>query len=288
MKRRFKIRIKPASVAAYVFMLLLVGFTALPLVYMISTAFKPLNELLAFPPIFFVRAPTLKNFSDLFIALSTTEVPFLRYVLNSVFVTAVTVVGVIFVSSLGAYGLAKHRPKGSGFIMTLIISALMFSPYVIQIPSYLIIGKLGMMDSYLALILPKVAVAFNFFLMERFMIEVPDTLIEAARIDGARELKIFWKIIMPLLRPAWATLIVFSFTTVWNDYLGPLIYITDPAEKTLPLALQLVSGGVGIANIARAGAFAAATFLITMPTIIIFVTMQSRVMKTMAHSGIKA
>ena len=283
-------KIKISRVLLYLAVIALVSFTALPIVYVISTAFKPIDELFAFPPKFFVRRPTLQNFTDLFTALNGSVVPFTRYLFNSVFITAVTVFLTVVVSAMGAYGLVKHNPKGSGAIMAIVIAALMFSPHVTQIPSYMIVQNLGLLDSYWALILPKIAVAYNFFLMERFTRQIPDALIEACRIDGAGEWRIFWRIVMPLLKPAWATLIVFSFVSNWNDYFSPLVYINSMEMKTLPLALQTITGGAGVGTLdmARVGAGVAVSFIMLAPTIIIYLTMQSQIMKTMAHSGIKA
>jgi len=286
--RRKRIVIKPGTIMIYTAMIGLVCFTALPLVYMISTAFKPLDELFLFPPRFFVRRPTITNFYDLLASLSSINVPFSRYVFNSIFITTITVVLTVVVSGMGAYGLVKHNPKGSAYIMVLVISALMFTPHVTLIPSYMVVNQLKMIDTYGALIIPRIAIAFNFFLMERFMRQVPDPLIESARIDGAKELKVFWSIVMPCVKPAWATLVVFSFVSSWNDYFTPLIFTSSQTMKTLPLALQLIAGGPGAASLGRAGAVAAATFLMTLPTVIIFTTMQKKVIETMAHSGIKA
>jgi ABC-type glycerol-3-phosphate transport system permease component len=286
--RILKFRLKPATMFLYISVLILVAFTALPLIYLITTAFKPLDQILAYPPKFFVTRPTLYNFSSLFVALSSTEVPFLRFTLNSIFISSVTVVLTVLVSSLGAYGLVKHKPKGSKIIFNLVIASLMFSPLVMQIPSYFVVSNLGLVNTLFALIIPKIAVAYNFFLMERFVGEIPDALLEAAKIDGANDFKIYYMIIMPLLRPAWATLVVFTFVLVWNDYFGPLIYITDEAQKTLPLILQRISGGAGVADLARAGASAASGLLMIAPTILIFTIMQSKVLETMAHSGIKS
>ncbi len=284
-------KIKPGQVMLYLMVIALVSFTALPLIYVISTAFKPIDELFVFPPRFFVRRPTLTNFSDLFTALNTSTVPFVRYIFNSFFVTIVIVVLTVIVSALGAYGLVKHAPKGSGTIMAIVIAALMFSGHVTQIPSYVIVQSMGLVNNYGALILPKIAVAYNFFLMERFMRQVPDALIEACRIDGANEWTIFWRVVMPMLKPAWATLVVFSFISNWNDYFSALVYIDSQAMKTLPLALQTImggAGGTGYLDMARVGAGAAISFIMIIPTIIIYVSMQSLVMRTMAHSGIKA
>ncbi len=275
------------SVVLYTVTILLMLFSLLPLVYLVCSAFKPLDEILRFPPRFFVRKPTLDNFSGLVISLGSSTVPFLRYVFNSLFVTAVTVIGTVLICILGAYGLVIHHPKGSGVIMQIVVAALMFSVYVTQIPNYLVITKLGMFDSYASLIIPKLAVAYNFFLMERFTREVPTALIEAARIDGADEMRICFKVVMPLLKPAIATLVVLSFISSWNDSFSPLVYIVSQEKKTLPVALSTIAGGVGVADLGRVGATMAASLLTTMPTIIVFTAMQGKVMQTMAHSGIK-
>lgn len=276
-----------ASTVRMIFLTLLACFMIMPLIYVVSTALKPLDELFLFPPRFFTRRPTLSNFSDLFNALDSSEVPFLRYVFNSLFTALCTVFGTVVVCCMGAYGLVKHRPKGANAIFALILAALMFSGQVTTIPSYLVIKSLGLIDTYLALIIPKLAVAFNFFLVKQFLEQMPETYLEAARLDGANEWQIFWKIVIPYIKSATATLVVFSFTSAWNDYLGPVIYITNNALKTLPLAVQTISGGAGALSLATAGAMAAATFITVLPTIIVYTAMQGRVMNTMAHSGIK-
>jgi ABC-type glycerol-3-phosphate transport system permease component len=280
-----RLRSKGAWAAVYALMILVVSFTMLPLVYLVSTAFKPLSELFIFPPQFFVRNPTLKNFSDLLLSMSSSAVPFSRYVFNSALVTIGTVTGTIVVSTLGAYGMVKHNPPGSKLWFQIILAALMISPFVTQIPRYLIINSVGLINSYWALIIPSIATAYNFFLVKQFVEQIPNTLIEAARIDGCGEMRIYWQIIMPLLTPAWSTLMVFSFVSSWNDYFSPLIYLNDQALKTLPLALNTISGGS--ATIGRAGAVAAATLLMTLPTVILFMISQKKVMQTMVHSGIK-
>ena len=277
-------RVTFGRVLLYVFMISLVAFTSLPLVYVLNTAFKPLHELFVYPPAFFVKTPTLQNFNDLLLSLGNSTVPFSRYVFNSLLTTSTTVFLSILVCSMGAYGLAKHRPAGSGFIFAVILAALMFSPHVTQIPRYLVVNSLNLVDNYLALILPGIASAYNFFLMKQFVEQFPTELMEAARIDGAGEFKIFWDIVMPSIKPAWCTLIMLTFISTWNDYFSPLVFTTSQAMKTLPLALQTISGG----SIGRMGTTSAATLLMTLPTLIVFLLMQKRVMTTMVHSGIKA
>jgi len=277
-----KIKVRSGWIAVYAFMLLLVAFCALPLIFVVSTALKPLDELFLFPPRYFVMRPTFENFTSLFISLGSSTIPFTRYIFNSVFVTVVTVILTVLVCSMGAYGLVKHKPPGDKILFSLIIAALMFSPHVTQISRYVVVNELGLIDTYWALIIPNIAVAYNFFLMKQFTEQFPNELLEAARIDGSREWRLFWKIVMPALTPAWSTLVVFSFVSNWNDYFSPLVFISSQVMKTVPLVLQSIGGSIG-----RAGAVAAATFLMTVPTIIIFLVMQAKVMETMTHSGIK-
>ncbi len=276
------------QILLYVFLGLFVCFTALPLIYVISTAFKPMDELFLYPPRFFVRNPTMSNFGDLFAALDNTSVPFSRAIFNSLFTSAVTVVLTVIVSAMAAYGMVKHHPRGSNLIFNLILVALMFSPHVTQIPNYMIVKNLGLINTYWALILPKIAVAFNMFLVKQFLEQMPDAYLEAARLDGANEWQLFWKIVMPYVRPAWATLVVFSFVGNWNDYFSPLVFTNSDAMKTLPLAIQSIAGGPGAASLATAGSMAASTFVMTLPTVLIYTFMQSKVLSTMSYSGIKA
>lgn len=286
LKRRRLKKFSFGRLLLYVFMGVLVYFTSLPLIAMVNRAFMPLEELFLYPPRIFVKNPTLQNFYDLFTALNASDVPFTRYVFNSLVTTVATVFLTILICSMGAFALVKYKPDGSKTIFNFILLALMFSPHVTQIPNYMVINYLGLINSYWSLIIPKIAVAYNFFLMKQFSEQIPDTLLEAARIDGAGEFGLFWKIAMPLLKPAWSTLAVFAFVSNWNDYFSPLIYISRQAMKTLPVALQTLAGGAGV--VARTGAVAAATFVTTIPTIIVFTIMKGRVMKTMVHSGIKA
>ena len=192
----------------------------------------------------------------------------------------------VLVCCMGAYGLVKFKPIGSNAIFAVILAALMFSNHVTQIPNYMVVNAMGLINSYLSLIIPKVAVAYNFFLVKQFAEQLPDSILEAARIDGCGEFQTFWKIAMPLLKPAWSTLAVFSFVNNWNDYFSPLIFINRNAMKTLPLALQTMAGGAGV--VARAGTVGAATLLTTAPAIIVFVIMRGKVMQTMTYSGIKS
>lgn len=277
-------RISTGKIFRYTFVSLMMCFTVLPLVYVIVTAFKPDNELFVFPPKFFVRNPTLQNFSSLIGAFDSSSVPFLRYAFNSAVTTSAVVALTILFSAMAAYGLSKKKVIAGKFLFALIIAALSFPTHVTQVPNYIIAGALGLINTLAALVIPKIAVGYNLFLMKQFCEQIPDTLLEAARIDGAREWTVFSKLVFPMLKPAWATLIVLSFISNWNDYFSPLVYITDESLKTLPLIMSSISEN---GSMARVGSSAAATFLMTMPTILIFVIMQKQVIETMTHSGIK-
>lgn len=276
--------VTPGKVFLYGLMLIAAAFMALPLVYVAVTAFKPYEELFLFPPRFFVKNPTGDNFAQLIGAFDSSSIPFLRYLFNSLLVTTISVCLTILVSSLAAYGFAKKRVPYGNALFSLIIVALSFPVQATQISNYMVVNAMGLVNTLWALVIPKIAVAYNLFLMKQFCEQIPNTLLEAARVDGSGELRIFFQLVFPTLKPAWATLCVLSFVANWNDYFSPLVFLTDESLRTLPLALNsLAENG----NIARAGAVAAGTFIMILPTILIFVIMQRRVIETMTFSGIK-
>ena len=279
-------KIRGSRVLLYLFVIALVSFTALPLIYVICTAFKPIDELYIWPPRFFVRQPTLHNFSDLLTALGNSSVPFTRYIFNSLFVTMAVVLGTVLVSAMGAYGLAKHRPAGSGVIMAVVMAALMFSPYTTQIPNYLIVKEMGLLNTYAALIIPKLAVAYNFFLMERFAGQIPNALLEACRIDGAGDFRIVTSIIAPIVKPALATVAILAFQASWNNAEISTYYVNNDMMRTFAFYLSSMIVGMGN-NVAGRGILAAATLVMFIPNLLIFIFMQNKVLNTMAHSGIK-
>lgn len=258
-------------------------FFAFPLVYVVCSAFKPLDELFVFPPKLFVRNPTTKNFSDMFLLMNKQGViTFTRYAFNSLFITAVGTAGHILIASMAAYVLAKYRFPGSATFFKMVTVALMFTAYVLAIPNYLIMARLGWVDSHLALIIPAFASPMGLFLMKQFMeTSIPDVLVEAAKIDGAREGRIFFKIVMPLVKPAILTLMIFSIQGLWNNVGTTYIYSED--LKTLPFALRTLSAG----GVARQGVSAAATLFLMLLPILCFVFAQSNIVETMASSGIK-
>lgn len=265
-----------------IILLLLMGtFMVLPLILTVSNALKPTEELFIFPPRFFVRNATLDNFHDVFVLMAQSWVPFSRYIFNTVFITIVGVIGHLMIASLCAYALAKHNFVGKKLIFGIIVTSLMFATQVTAIPNYLIMSKIGWLDTYLALIIPAIGKPLGLFLMKQFMEQIPDSLLESARIDGANELTVFFKIAMPQVKPAWLTLIIFSFQDLWN--LQGANYIYSEELKTLPYALSQISAG----GIARAGATAAVSVIMMIVPITIFIISQSNIIETMASSGIK-
>lgn len=274
-------RSRAGDILVYAILILFGAFFALPLIYVINSAFKPLDELFVFPPRIFVQNPTTDNFSDLLTLMARSWVPFTRYFFNSVFVTAVGTIGHIFVASMGAFVLAKYKFPGGAQFFRIVIVALMFSGYVTAIPNYLIMTRLGWVDTYYALIVPAIASPMGLFLMKQFIEQVPDTLIEAAKIDGASEWRIFLSIIMPLVKPAWLTLAIFSIQALWNNPASTFIYSEE--LKMLPFALQQVLAG----GIARTGVGAAVSLVMMLVPVTIFILFQSKILETMATSGIK-
>ncbi len=272
-------------IGTHTFLIILGAVMILPLVYMVANAFKPYDEFFIWPPRFWVRRPTLDNFRGFLMATSSTAVPFTRYLYNSVFVTVATVSLILVVGTMASYALAKREFPGKRVIYMMNMAAFMFAAEVVQIPRFLVVNSLGLLDTYWALIVPMVAQPFMVFILVQYMKEVPDALIESSKIDGANQWYVYSRIVMPLVKPALATVIILTFVTIWRDAFSPIVYIRTEALKTVPVVMNTILGGsVGPG---RAGAAAAAAFLLTAPTIIIFVLLQRHVIATMAHSGIK-
>lgn len=263
-------------------LLFLIGFfMALPLVYAVVSSFKPLEELFLFPPRFFVRNPTLENYQLMGHLISNMWIPFERYLFNTVLVSVISTAFYLIIVTLAAYPLAKHEFVGKRTINNAITLALMFTTAVIGLPQYVIMAKLGVVNTYAGMILPLLANTMGVYLCVQYLDTIPSTIIESARIDGAGEYKIWWRIILPNTKPAIMTIMIFQFQHSWNQTAGNIVYSEN--LKLLPVAINQISS----AGIARAGIGSAASVLMMIPPIIMFVISQSRVMETMAHSGMK-
>ena len=280
-KRRKPNRSVVGDVVIYFLLFLIALAMVFPLVLAVSSALKPLDELFLFPPKVFAQNPTMDNFQDLFVTMGKSWVTFSRYIFNTVFITVVGTAGHLIIASMGAFVLAKYEFPGSKLFFSIVVTALMFNGYVTAIPNYLIISKLGWIDTYWAIIVPAFAAPMGLFLMKQFMEGLPMSLVEAAMIDGASRWKIFIQIIMPNVKPAWLTLIIFSVQNLWNNKAATFIYSEE--KKTLVYALQQIQSG----GIARTGQAAAVTVVVMVVPILIFVLSESQILETMASSGLK-
>jgi len=278
----------PSQLKFYVILLPLALFMLLPMAFIFSHAFKPPDELFAYPPRFFVINPTFKNFIDLFSKMSGSGVPVSRYLFNSIIITGVTIAASILVSSTAAYALSKKRFKLKKALFAINTVALMFVPIAVTIPRFLIIQKLGLMDTFWVHVLPALAMPVGLFLIKQFIEGIPDEVIEAARIDGANDLFIYFQIILPMIKPAIATIAILTFQATWNNADTSSLFINDESLKTFAFYLTtLTSTSAGANAVAGQGIAAAASLITFLPNLIIFIFLQSQVMSTMSHSGLK-
>ncbi|CCQ97012.1 Binding-protein-dependent transport systems inner membrane component [[Clostridium] ultunense Esp] len=278
-------RFDKSQIKFYVILIPLALFMVLPIIFIISHAFKPMDELFAYPPRFFVHRPTLENFTRLFSMISTSGIPVSRYIFNSIVITLITVFATIFISTAGAYALSKKNFRLRNLLFEINTLALMFVPVAVSIPRYVVIVQLGLIDHFIINILPLLAMPVGLFLLKQFMDQIPNELIEAAQIDGASDWFIFSKIVIPMTKPAIATITILSFQAAWNNIEPATMYINDESLKNLPYYLSTLMAANN--TVAGQGIQAAAALIMFVPNILIFIFMQSKVMNTMAHSGLK-
>lgn len=272
----------------YLLLAPIVVFMLLPIVFIFSHAFKPPDELFAYPPRFFVTNPTLKNFTDLFEKLSRSGIPVSRYLFNSILITLVTIGASIVVSSMAAYALSKKRFRLKQTLFAINTVALMFVPIAVTIPRFLVIEQLNLMDTFLVHILPGLAMPVGLFLIKQFIDGIPDEAVEAAQIDGASDVAIYWWIILPMIRPALATIAILTFQATWNNADISTLYINSESLKSFAFYLSTLTTTTAGANaVAGQGIAAAASLIMFLPNLLIFILLQSQVMSTMSHSGLK-
>ncbi|MBU1093815.1 MAG: carbohydrate ABC transporter permease [Firmicutes bacterium] len=260
-------------------------FMLLPLVYIFNHAFKPFDELIEYPPRFFVRRPTLVNVYELFQTSTTTGIPVSRYLFNSIVVTIVVVVLSIFLSTITGYALSKLKFHIKGTISKINTLAMMFVGTAVIIPRYIIIEQLGFIDSFYVHIIPVIAIPVGLFLVKQFIDQIPNELLDAAKIDGASSFTIYLKIILPLIKPAIATIAILSFQTVWNNADISATYINTDSLKTFAYYMATLSSSSNV--VAGQGMNAVASLIMFLPNLIIFIFLQNKVMSTMVNSGIK-
>ena len=273
------------SVGGTTFIFFILGvfgvFMATPMVFVIANAFKPLEELFIFPPRLYVVNPTLENFRMIGVLANTLWVPFSRYLFNSVFVSIVGTAGNVLLASMAAYPLAKHDFPGKKILFKLVTVSLLFTGGVMGLSQFVVMSSIGIIDTYFALILPVTASAMGLFLMRQFMMQISDALLESARIDGAGEYRILFQIVMPIVKPAWLTMTLFAFQGIWGMTGAGVVF--SEHLRLFPTALNQIQAG----GIARAGVGSAASLILLIPPVVLFLIVQSNIMETMAHSGIK-
>jgi ABC-type glycerol-3-phosphate transport system permease component len=289
-KRFFATKINPTrfSWSQWPFFAILIPFCVfmvLPIVYIFNHAFKPFDELIEYPPRFFVKNPTFDNFIEFFKVSSISDIPVGRYIFNSLVITVVVCFLSIVVAAMTGYALSKLRFKMKDVIFEINNIALMFVGIAVTIPKYIITDAIGLTDTFWVHIIPALAIPVGMFLIKQFIDQIPNDLIEAAKMDGATELKIFWTIILPLIKPAIATVVMLSFQTVWNDAGTSSTYVDNEGLKTFAYYVSTLSSSSN--TVAAQGLSAVATLIMFLPNFVMFIILQSNVMNTMAHSGIK-
>ena len=289
-KRFFATKINPTrfSWSQWPFFAILIPFCVfmvLPIVYIFNHAFKPFDELIEYPPRFFVKNPTFDNFIEFFKVSSISDIPVGRYIFNSLVITVVVCFLSIVVAAMTGYALSKLRFKMKDVIFEINNIALMFVGIAVTIPKYIITDAIGLTDTFWVHIIPALAIPVGMFFIKQFIDQIPNDLIEAAKMDGATELKIFWTIILPLIKPAIATVVMLSFQTVWNDAGTSSTYVDNEGLKTFAYYVSTLSSSSN--TVAAQGLSAVATLIMFLPNFVMFIILQSNVMNTMAHSGIK-
>lgn len=274
-----------SQIKFYVILIIVAIIMGLPIVYIFNHAFKPIDELFAWPPRFFVVNPTFENFTDLFQLASTTGIPASRYLFNSIIIAIIVVIASIVVGSMAGFALSKIKFKLKKPMLFANNIALMFVGTAVVIPRYLVVESLGLIDTFWVHIIPSLAIPVGLFLIKQFIDQIPDELIEAAKIDGAGHFRIYWSVVLPLIKPAIATIAIVAFQSTWNNAEISTNYINRESIKTFAFYLQtLTNQGNAVAG---QGISAAASLIMFVPNLVIFIFLQKNVMNTMAHSGIK-
>lgn len=280
----------PSQIKFYVILLPLAFLMVLPIVFIFSHAFKPPDELFAYPPRFLVVNPTLRNFTDLFSKMSTSGVPISRYLFNSILITLLSIGVSILVSTMAAYALSKKKFRLKQALFAINTVALMFVPIAVTIPRFLVIERLELINNFWVHILPGLAMPVGLFLLKQFIDGIPDEVIEAAQIDGASDVRIYWAIVLPMIMPAIATIAILTFQATWNNAETSTLYINDESLKSFAFyitTLTATTSSAGTNPVAGQGIAAAASLIMFVPNLVIFILLQSQVMNTMAHSGLK-
>jgi len=274
------------QIGFYIVLIPLAIFMVVPVIYILNHAFKPFDELFAYPPIFFVRRPTFQNFSDMFRFMGQTHTPMSRFLFNSLASSLLIVIFSVVLSLQAGYVLSKKTFSMKKTLFAINTISMMFVPIAVRIPRYLVIEWAGLLNTFSILVLPMLAMPVGLFLVKQFIDQVPDALIEAARIDGAKEFYIIVRIVAPIVKPALVTVAILAFQASWNSHEASTWFINDDNLRTFAFFMNALGTGAAT-EVAAQGMVAAASLMLFIPNLLIFVFMQSKIMNTMAHSGIK-
>lgn len=275
-----------SQIGIYLYLVPICVMMGLPILFIFVNAFKPLDELFAYPPRFFVRNPTFDNFSNLFALTGSSNIPVTRYLFNSIIITVITVIVSVLSSVAAGFALSKKRFKIRNTLFHINTIALMFVSVSVSIPRYFVIVYSGLYNNFLVNILPLLCMPVGLFLIKQFIDQIPDSLIEAAVIDGAGDFTIMRRIIIPMAKPAISTVAILAFQSAWNASEASSLYITDESLKSFAFFMSTLSSTAGN-SVAGKGIGAASALIMFLPNLIVFIVLQSRVMNTMAHSGMK-
>ncbi|MDC3416623.1 carbohydrate ABC transporter permease [Aquibacillus salsiterrae] len=274
-----KIKKKFQVTLAQVCLLAASAFFIIPFVWMVSTSLKPITQVFTYPPEWIPNPFQWRNYVD-----ATQYIPFYTYLKNTTAITVFSTLGVVLSCPLVAYSFAKLEWKGRNVLFVITIAVMMIPMQVTMIPLFLLFNKLGWVGTPLPLIVPAFfGVPFSIFLMRQFFMGLPNTLRDAAKIDGASEFRIYWQIMLPLAKPAVLAIGLFQFMNVWTDFIGPLLYLTEDSKYTLSLGLQQFQSQKGT----EWGLMMAVSTMMTMPIIILFFFMQKTFIQGITFSGIK-
>lgn len=279
-------RVKRKTWQTVIWFVVLLAITAIvlyPLVWLLLSTFKPNAEFGSNPGLL-PNNPTLANYAK--VAEGIAGVPMWRFFANSLIIAVGSVIGVVLSSALAAYAFARIQFKGLGILFAAMIGTLLLPFHVLIIPQYIIFNRLDLIDTFIPLLLPKFLAteAFFVFLLVQFIRQMPRDMDEAARIDGAGHFRIFWSIILPLIRPALITCSIFAFIWAWNDFLGPLLYLTSPENYPLPIALRLYNDQSSTSDY---GATVTASFIALLPVLLFFLVFQRFLVDGVATQGLK-
>lgn len=275
-------RSKAGTMGIFLFLLLIAAFMSIPLVYTILQSIKPIEEYYIYPPKFYVMNPTFDNYRAILDSVDSLGVPFMRYLFNAVFTTVIGTGTYLCLALITAYPIAKSHIKGVKILNALLVYAMLFHNDTMSMLRFVVMSYLGIIDTYWAIILPNLASTMGIFLLVQFISSnIPDSVLEAARIDGAGEIKILFKIVAPSVKAGWLTVFIFVFQSYWNSGNSPYIYSEELKHISAAMSSIAASG------ITRAGTGMAVILILMIPTVVIFLWNQRSIMNTMAHSGLK-